>query len=66
MKETDIITNQFGLEFEVEKELINGIWMIDEYNTAKCLLYKDRRSLLPFEQEQKEISVIIFQLNQNA
>lgn len=62
-----IVTNKHGLDFEVELFFIakddNGHaineWMFDEYNVAKCVLYQDRKQLLPLEQERQAIGQIM-------
>jgi hypothetical protein len=64
---TDILVNKHGLEFEVEAVFLEkddhgkpiNEWMFDQYNTAKCIVYKDRKTLLPPEEESKAIAVVL-------
>lgn len=66
MRKNEMVTNDFGLEIEIEKEFIENEWFIDEYNIAKMLLYKHRTSLLPLAQEQQEISKIMANLKEGG
>lgn len=67
---TDILVNKHGLEFEVEVEFLEkddhgkpiNDWMIDQFNAAKCVVYKDRKTLLPPEEESKAIADVLMRM----
>lgn len=62
-KRTDIVTNRFGIEFEVEIQFVKrddfgrevNEWMMDNYNMAKMLAYKDRT--LPMSKADESLAI---------
>lgn len=60
-KKKEQLANQHGLDIEVESGFIpeTGEWMFDEYNVAKLLVYRDMVSLLPPDEEQKRIALVM-------
>lgn len=61
LKKKDTVINEQGLEIEVEIFYIEQVkeWCMDSYNTAKLLVYKELSSLLPKEEEEKRIAMIL-------
>lgn len=65
--EKEILTNRFGLEFEVEKVFCvkddcgNDVnqFCFDEYNCAKLIVYRDATALFPVAEEQVQIAQIL-------
>jgi hypothetical protein len=63
----EILTNRFGLEFEVEMLFVEfddkgkplNEWCVNGHDSAKMLVYKDSTELLSKEEEEKQIQLIM-------
>lgn len=63
----EILTNRHGLEFEVEMQYMladdNGKpineWCVNEHDSAKMLVYANATELLPPEEEEKQIQLMM-------
>lgn len=53
------MVNKHGLVFEVDLIFRNEEWFMDSKNTAKAILYHDAKELLPKEEEEKQLGLML-------